>query len=170
MTVPDVHRLLDLFDELAITVWIDGGWGVDALLGEQTRPHADLDIMIKTADATLLRQALLDRGFVDVPTGDHSGWNYVMGDAASRLIDFHLIDLTASGDGIYGPVENGDMVPAAALTATGSIGGRAVQCLTPEYQVNSHTGYKLADTDFADMNALHQRFGVELREEQKRRG
>jgi len=25
-------------------VWIGGGWGVDALVGEQTRPHGDLDL------------------------------------------------------------------------------------------------------------------------------
>ena len=46
MTVIKVHWFLDLFDELGIEVWIDGGWGVDALLGECTRPHQDLDIII----------------------------------------------------------------------------------------------------------------------------
>ena len=28
----------------SIEIWIDGGWGVDALLGTQTRPHSDVDI------------------------------------------------------------------------------------------------------------------------------
>ena len=37
MTADKVHWFLDLFDELGIEVWIDGGWGVDALLGECTR-------------------------------------------------------------------------------------------------------------------------------------
>ena len=46
MTVDKVHWFLDLFSELGIKVWIDGGWGVDALLGECTREHQDLDIMI----------------------------------------------------------------------------------------------------------------------------
>src|SRR5919201_6639891 len=27
-------------------VWLDRGWGLDALLGEQTRPHDDLDLAI----------------------------------------------------------------------------------------------------------------------------
>ncbi len=39
MTIDKVHWFLDLFDELGIKVWIDGGWGVDALLGECTREH-----------------------------------------------------------------------------------------------------------------------------------
>ncbi len=47
MTIADVHGVLDLCDELGITVWMDGGWGVDALLGTQTRPHRDLDIVIR---------------------------------------------------------------------------------------------------------------------------
>lgn len=40
----DVVKLYKLFEENGIEVWIDGGWGIDALLGEQTRPHQDLDI------------------------------------------------------------------------------------------------------------------------------
>jgi len=32
---------------LGIEIWLDGGWGVDALLGEQTRPHKDLDIVVE---------------------------------------------------------------------------------------------------------------------------
>ena len=46
MTADKVHWFLDLFDELDIKVWIDGGWGVDALLGECTREHQDLDIIV----------------------------------------------------------------------------------------------------------------------------
>jgi len=49
-TLIDVHWYLDLFDTLGIRVWIDGGWGVDALLAEQTRPHEDLDIVIPEGD------------------------------------------------------------------------------------------------------------------------
>ena len=54
ITIDKVHWFLDLFDELDITVWIDGGWGVDALLGEWTREHQDLDIMISWEDSAIL--------------------------------------------------------------------------------------------------------------------
>ena len=33
-----------------IDVIIDGGWGVDALLGEQTRTHDDLDVAVQHED------------------------------------------------------------------------------------------------------------------------
>ena len=33
-----------------IQVWLTGGWGIDALLEEKTRPHKDLDIIVLVDD------------------------------------------------------------------------------------------------------------------------
>jgi lincosamide nucleotidyltransferase A/C/D/E len=49
---------------LGINIWIDGGWGVDALLGAQTRPHKDLDIAIEERDVAGLSAALEARAIV----------------------------------------------------------------------------------------------------------
>ena len=114
---------LDLFDALGIKVWIGGGWGVDALLGKQTREHDDLDIVIEGRDCETLRAALEERGFEGIYTDDQSAWNFVMADPSGRPIDFHVVDLAEDGTGIYGPAENGDF-PAESLTGTGVIGGR----------------------------------------------
>ena len=46
MSAEDAVELLKLFERHHITVWVDGGWGVDALLGEQTRLHNDLDLAL----------------------------------------------------------------------------------------------------------------------------
>ena len=43
MTSIDVIDCYTTLENLGIEIWVDGGWGVDALLGEQTRPHKDLD-------------------------------------------------------------------------------------------------------------------------------
>ena len=58
MIAADVISLYTELEKLGITIWIDGGWGVDALLGEQTRPHHDLDITILQKDVPKLRQLL----------------------------------------------------------------------------------------------------------------
>ena len=42
--------LCRFFEREGLAFWIDGGWGVDALLGEQTRPHSDLDLAVKLDD------------------------------------------------------------------------------------------------------------------------
>jgi aminoglycoside-2''-adenylyltransferase len=50
MTSPAVRSILHELGRAGIEVWLDGGWGVDALLGRQTRPHAGLDIIVRVAD------------------------------------------------------------------------------------------------------------------------
>ena len=160
-----VDWFLDLFDELGIKVWIDGGWGVDALLGEWTREHQDLDIMISWEDSAILTAALYQHGFVDIHTDDRKDRNFVMGHRLHGMIDFHVIDLTAGG-AIYGPGEIDWVITESELNAVGFIGGRAVRCLSVDYQVRSHAGYTLQDTDFADMRALQEKFGVKLLAEQ----
>jgi lincosamide nucleotidyltransferase A/C/D/E len=62
MNSADVINMYTALEKLGVEIWIDGGWGVDALLGEQTRPHKDLDIAIEQKDVLLLRQFLQTRG------------------------------------------------------------------------------------------------------------
>ena len=162
MTTDKVHWFLNLFDELGIKVWIDGGWGVDALLGECTRNHQDLDIIISWGDSAILTAALLARGFVDIHTDDHKDRNFVMGHQLYGRIDFHVIELTEGGGAVYGPGEIDWIITESELSAVGAIGGREVRCLSVDYQVCSHSGYTLQDTDFADLRALQVRYGVKL--------
>ena len=162
MTIDKVHWFLDLFDELDIKVWIDGGWGVDALLGECTRNHQDLDIIISWADSAVLTKALFDRGFVDIYTDDRKDRNFVMGHRLHGKIDFHVIERTEDGGAIYGPGEIDWIITESELNAVGTIGGREVRCLSVDYQVRSHSGYILQDTDFADLRALKEKYGVAL--------
>jgi lincosamide nucleotidyltransferase A/C/D/E len=35
----DASRIVGQLEAAGLVVWLDGGWGVDALLGRQTRPH-----------------------------------------------------------------------------------------------------------------------------------
>ena len=166
MTAEMVHWFLDLFNELGIEVWIDGGWGVDALLGECTREHQDLDIIISWENSAILTEALFARGFVDVHTDDHSDRNFVLGHQSHGMIDFHVVERTEDGGAVYGPGEIDWVISESELNAVGTIGGRAVRCLSVDYQVRSHSGYTLQDTDFADMRALREKYGVALLAEQ----
>ena len=162
ITINKVHWFLNLFDELGITVWIDGGWGVDALLGECTRQHQDLDIIISWEDSAILTEALLAHGFVDIYTDDRKDRNFVMGHQSRGRIDFHVIELTKDGGAIYGPGDIDWVITELELNAVGSIGGREVRCLSVDYQVRSHTGYTLTETDFTDLRALQKKYGVKL--------
>ena len=162
MTADKVHWFLNLFDELGIKVWIDGGWGVDALLGECTREHQDLDIIISWEDSAVLTKALFTHGFVDIYTDDREDRNFVLGHQSHGMIDFHVVELTENGGAVYGPGEIDWIITEPELDAIGSIGGRQVRCLSVDYQVRSHFGYTLQDTDFADLRALQEKYGVAL--------
>lgn len=161
MDIADVVELYTLLDHLGIEIWLDGGWGVDALLGEQTRPHGDLDIAIQHKDVPQLRELLEARGYKDVPRGDTTPWNFVLGDDQGRLVDVHAVTLDAAGNGLYGPAKEGVMYPAGSLTGSGVVDGHAVRCISAEYVVKFHSGYKLRASDYADVTAVCARFGIE---------
>ncbi len=46
MQSTDVLQIITWLETAGIPIWLDGGWGVDALVGRQTRPHDDLDVVI----------------------------------------------------------------------------------------------------------------------------
>jgi len=157
-----VIELLGLFERHRIHVWLDGGWAVDALLGEQTRPHADVDIVIEQSRLEDALELLHQRGYGPAYRGDTRPWNFALGDEAGHEIDFHVIVLNENGDGIYGPAENGELYPAGALQGSGNIVGRHVDCISPEWLVRFHTGYELDENDRADVAALCARFEIPL--------
>ena len=149
-------------------MWLGGGWGVDALFGEQTRPHSDLDIVIEQRHVDALCAFLRAAGYADVPRDDTSAWNFVLGDGQGREVDFHVIVLDAAGNGIYGPPERGVMFSAESLRGEGRVGGRHVRCIAAEDQVRSHTGYPLRERDYKDVAALCERFGIAYPDEYRR--
>jgi hypothetical protein len=60
----DVLELYASLLEHGVQIWLDGGWGVDALLERQTRPHKDLDAIVALDDLPSLTATLSQRGFV----------------------------------------------------------------------------------------------------------
>jgi FMN phosphatase YigB (HAD superfamily) len=164
MTGNDVLGILQLLKDGGIEVWIDGGWGVDALLARQTRPHDDLDLVLRQSDIDRLTEVLGAGGFRRVEEGARP-FNLVMADGRGREVDLHGVVFDASGSGLYGPQPedgSGRVYPAAALKGTGLINGASVRCLTAEYQMANHAAYDPGEADFHDVRSLHQAFGIAL--------
>jgi lincosamide nucleotidyltransferase A/C/D/E len=90
--------LLRLFDAAGIEVWLDGGWAVDAALGEETRCHKDLDVILRVSDLSRLRQALGERGF-SVRSGG-TGSSFVLTDGRGLEVDVHAIAFDQAGNGV----------------------------------------------------------------------
>jgi lincosamide nucleotidyltransferase A/C/D/E len=157
MPVDKVLWFSDLLKQNHIQFVIDGGWGVDALLGEQTRPHEDLDIAVNEADVPKIRVLLEERGFREVPRDDSWECNFVMGDELGHLIDLHSCTFDEGGRLLHGVP-----YPFESLQGTGFIAGQPVRCISPEWMVKFHTGYPLDENDYHDVNALCDRFSLSI--------
>ena len=161
-TAADVLAVLDVADQVGARLWLDGGWGVDALLGEQTREHDDLDFAVTSDRLPAFEAALGARGFRRLGEEGAQPWNFLMGDDGGVVLDFHVITLTESGDGAYGPAERGVFFPAASLRGHGTILGRAVETISPAWIGDFHDRYTGDADDRADVRALCARFGLEV--------
>jgi lincosamide nucleotidyltransferase A/C/D/E len=155
MTADHVISLYGDLEDAHIEIWLDGGWGVDALLGRQTRPHKDLDIAIAQADVPKLCKILSGHGYREARR--HHSHNFVLRDEAGHEVDVHAFVRDRSGN-----VVSGVRYPADSLTGTGTINDRVVRCIAPEWMVKFHSGYELQEKDFRDVSALCEKFGIAL--------
>ncbi len=159
MSAGDVAELLELFDEEGIAVWLDGGWAVDAVLGEQTREHDDLDLVVAIEDVPRLVMGLERNGY-DVAKGELPTC-IVLVDPAGRQVDVHPVAFDQGGGGVYAMEQGGTWTyPAEGFAGRGTVLGRGVRCLTPRVQVLCHAGYELGESDFHDLALLRDRFGL----------
>ncbi len=168
MTAADVVAALDRLDAAGIEWWVDGGWGVDALLGEETRPHDDLDLALRAEEI-----ARLPAVFPEFERVDHDQWPaaFVLRDSAGRQLDFHPLRFDERGDG-WQPQSSGSDAhwPREALSARGRIGEREVRCTSAQFQIESHLYDGYDDIDWVDARRIAERFGLELRAGTKRPG
>jgi lincosamide nucleotidyltransferase A/C/D/E len=180
----EVVELYSLLLEHGVQLWIDGGWGIDALLGRQTRPHKDLDAIAAFDDLPAMTAVLSEGGFVLkeiwgesrpvrhegrvllVGTGEPGGdvaTAFVLKDARGRELDVHVMRLDELGHGI--PVWDSIWsFPPDALEGHGVIAGSPVRCLSAATHMRTHTGYELQDKDRQDLRFLHERFGIDYPE------
>src|SRR5262245_4656737 len=108
MTSDDLIEVLEALEDTGIEAWLDGGWAVDAVLGTQTRPHKDVDIIVQVADVPKLRQTLTKMGFDIQPGGTDS--NFVLADEAGREIDVHTVVFDKDGNGVYRMANGSDWI------------------------------------------------------------
>ena len=152
--------VIGVLESDGIDVWLDGGWGVDALLGQQTREHDDLDVVVELDQASRIIELLERLGYSR--TAGAPPRSFVMVDTLGRQVDVHPVTFNAEGGGVY-QMDNGNewVYPAQGLTGHGSVDERPVRCLSPEAQVLVHAGYELTRKDYRELYLLLDRFGVE---------
>lgn len=161
MRAKDVLTLLSALDGLGVHYWLDGGWGVDCLLGEQTRPHSDLDLVVHRQDVLSVTGHLNAQGHEVIR--DWLPTSIALRDGAGREVDLHPVDPTPDGGGDQ-VLPDGGGTWHYAPPVEGSIQGQSIKCAPAQDQVMMHTGYPPRAIDFEDVRRLAQRFEVRLPE------
>ena len=140
-----VLAIVDALQAADMRCWISGGWGVDALAGERTRIHRDLDLVVEEQD----RQRAVD------VLGELGYWEWYRADSDvplfSRIV---LHDHELAGRAI-------DLHPLApssmqAEFTTGTIEGREVPCMSVDLQLETHSNYRKRWRDRADIAVLRR--------------
>jgi lincosamide nucleotidyltransferase A/C/D/E len=156
----------------SIQVWLTGGWGIDALLGEQTRPHKDLDAFILLDDVSRLCEILDHYGYSLKELWSENRWAidghgnktataFVLHDPEGRELDVHALRFDKENNGLPAWEENeGFILTAQDLSGEGKIAGFIMQCITAEKQMLCHTGYEIPDNQLPDVKLLHEKYGV----------
>jgi lincosamide nucleotidyltransferase A/C/D/E len=140
------RAVADAIEAAGLTYCLMGGWGVDALLGRQTRPHLDLDVVVDRSLPDLrprVSAALAGAGFR--PAGEETSipplptvWVYA--DDHGAIVDVLPGDLGAA------PFDGGRV--------TGHIDGRKVACVSAAVQRRLRAGYRHRGADRDDLAAL----------------
>ena len=151
------NQLLDLLDRLgtvAPVVWIGGGWGVDALVGRQTRPHGDVDVLLDAPSLPGAVALLAGLGFLT--TEDWLPVRIEVAHPDGRRVDLHPVTFAPDGSGTQpGPDDTVFSYPAGCTT-TGYVSGRPVTCLTAEQQLVFRQGFDLRPVDHHDIALLRE--------------
>ncbi|MDP9847902.1 nucleotidyltransferase domain-containing protein [Streptosporangium lutulentum] len=158
----EVLRVLALLRQAGCEVWIAGGWGVDALVGEVTREHRDLDLVHRVEQEPLLIGTLEAAGFGERPDAQPGRpVRFVMADPGGHELDLHPLLFGPDGSAVqHADTRGGTFSYPADAFVTGVIGGVRVPCLSVTQQIHFHQGYDPADRDRHDMARLREAFGV----------
>lgn len=180
VSAEDVIYLYQHLSSNGFQVWLNGGWGVDALLGEQTRPHKDLDLFVLVEDVNRLCELLGRAGFTLKELWSENLWvvdakgvktmtGFVLHDPVGCELDLHAMKFDAHGNGIPAWEESEDFILTPEdLSGLGKIAGTTVRCITAEKQMVCHTGYIVPEKQLADLRYLHEKFGVSFIETDSR--
>ncbi len=162
----DVHEVIDALVSVDAQVWLIGGWACDAVIGRETRTHADLDLVLPAANEQSALDKLTRDGFTIYkrhPAGLLNEGVDLM-DRRRRRVSLHFVDIDLDvGGGWEASVRKigrSHGIAIADVFAWGTIDGRDVPCLSVAAQLALHTGYEPQAADRRDVGLLCSHFSL----------
>jgi len=158
----DVLEVLESLTAADVRWWVAGGWAVDALVGEQTRAHDDVDVMVPVDALPTVETSLGELGFARADDSELPAF-LILRDPGGRQVDLYLLRFDSGGDGWqeYSPTR-WDHFSAAELSGVGLIEGVEVRCLSPDALFAQFLGYTWGEKAIHDLTTLHRVRGTPL--------
>jgi lincosamide nucleotidyltransferase A/C/D/E len=154
MSLAQLLAVLDAVRSVGCRFWLEGGWGVDALAGRQTRPHRDVDLDIDGAYEDDVLAALHGLGYVV-----ETDWrpNRVELVAPGQCwVDVHPLAMDDDGGARQAALGGGWHEFPRSFFTIGQLGEVAVPCVSAEAQRLFHSGYDLRPVDRHDLALLDE--------------
>jgi lincosamide nucleotidyltransferase A/C/D/E len=162
MNPTTVLHILDLLATVGVQVWLDGGWGVDALIGRITRSHNDLDLVLALDDLTRAVEVLVCNEF---RVEEEELGRVVLEHADHGRIDLHPVTFDPHGNAVQVQPAESPVVYRRDGFVSGWILGRAVACISADVQVFVRLGHDRSEEHRQDVIALCSSFGLQLPKE-----
>jgi lincosamide nucleotidyltransferase A/C/D/E len=147
-----VVEVLDALESAPVRYWIAGGWGIDVLIGSETRTHRDLDLAVDAGDYQTCMAALDGLGYTI-----ETNWLPLRVEVAApgeRWVDVHPVTFDARGLGLQGDPTAVHFLYSPTAFTMGQLHGRWTPCLSVEQQELFHSGYELRHQDEHDLRLL----------------
>lgn len=157
MNATIVLYILDLLAADDLLVWLDGGWGVEALLDRITRSHNDLDLILALDDLPRVVALLVRNGF---GVEEEELGRIVLGHAEHGRIDLHPVTFDAQGNGVQVQPAALPVVYRSDGFISGWINNRTVPCISAEVQLFARLGHDRSEKHRQDVVALCAAFGL----------
>ncbi|MBQ6808941.1 MAG: aminoglycoside adenylyltransferase [Firmicutes bacterium] len=154
VTKENLLQVLDLLDASGIRYWLDGGWGVDALFGQQSREHRDVDIDFDAVYTEKLLQLLQEQGY-----RLETDWLPVRAELHHPqlgYLDIHPFVLEEAGKAKQADLEGGWYLFEADYFGAADFAGREIPCISPKGQKIFHSGYELREKDRHDLQLIEK--------------
>jgi lincosamide nucleotidyltransferase A/C/D/E len=161
VTAEHVLELVAILRSGGVKATLDGGWGVDALLGRETRLHDDLDLVVALTDVPRIQEVLRPLGFA--LHEDHLPVRFVLRRPGEQL-DFHTVTFDSEGGGVQPQPGGGSFRYPPEGFVLGRVRGEPVPCISAHVQVLCHLGYAPTAKDAHDVIELCRAFGLSVPE------
>lgn len=178
----EVVKIMSALQAAGVNAWVLGGWGVDALVGTQTRRHSDLDLAVEAVGPAVNRavEVVVGIGYVSVEASPENSkfmpFRLILRHPTGWTVDLIPVwvgpgprpvppDATPAGSDVLRnlsyqePDRSGDWQTLGAgghLFVTGSIASCPVPCISADAQLLLRQGYQMRRRDHRDRSLLER--------------